>query len=223
MSNGGALRKALDNVKNTTASASRSQILKRRLESLRQEPEQRLLEIAQSSDAESRDGDNRDAMVERLQKALQTASTIAQGHENKAVAKCLAIAAKIELKDRRDDARALQEQVPSRYLPLPGPCPCRSDARRFTSSPAIFLQACKRRRPAPVLDMTGDGEEEQELLEDAAKATGDIAIVLRRLVCRWAAGEVLGIIGVLASGIYAHAALAHQDEDAAAKQRCSQC
>ena len=71
--------------------------------------------------------------------------------------------------------------------------------------------------------MTGDGEEEQELLEDAAKATGDIAIVLRRLVCRWAAGEVLGIIGVLASGIYAYAALASQDEDAAAKQRCSQC
>ena len=118
MSNGGALRKALDNVmhNNTTASASRSQILKRRLESLRQEPEQRLLEIAQSSDAESRDGDNRDAMVERLQKAIQTASTVAQGHENKAVAKCLAIAAKIELKDRRDASRAQQEQVPSPSL-----------------------------------------------------------------------------------------------------------
>ena len=139
MSNGGALRKALDNVKNTTASASRSQILKRRLESLRQEPEQRLLEIAQSSDAESRDGDNRDAMVERLQKAIQTASTVAQGHENKAVAKCLAIAAKIELKDRRDASRAQQEQVPSPPWAMPMQI-LRTELHQFTTHLSAGLQ-----------------------------------------------------------------------------------
>ena len=117
MSNGGALRHALDNVNNTSDRGNRSHILRSRLETLRREPEQRLLEIAQSSDREFRDGQDRDVMDERLQKAIQLANNIPQAHEEKAVAKCLAIAAKIELKDRRDAARALQEQVPSRYLP----------------------------------------------------------------------------------------------------------
>ena len=116
MSNGGALRDALEYVNNTTARGNRSQILRSRLENLGHEPEQRLREIAQSSDKDFRDEDNRDAMVERLQKAIHTASTIEQGHEERVVAKCLAIAAKIELKDRRDASRAQQEQVPSLYL-----------------------------------------------------------------------------------------------------------
>ena len=116
MSNGGALRDALDYVNNTSVRGNRSQILRSRLENLRQEPEQRLLEIAQSSDKDSRDGDDREAMVDRLQKAINTASTVLLTHAEKAEAKCLAIAAKIELKDRRDASRAQQEQVPSLYL-----------------------------------------------------------------------------------------------------------
>ena len=113
MSNGGALRHALDNVNNTSDKGNRGQILKSRLETLRHEPEQRLLEVAKSSDKEFRDGDNKDAMAERLQKAIQLANSLPPGHEEKAAAKCLAIAAKIELKDRRDASRAQQEKVPS--------------------------------------------------------------------------------------------------------------
>ena len=43
---------------------------------------------------------------------------------------------------------------------------------------------------------------DEELLEDAAKAADDIAIVVRRLVHGWVARAVFGIIGVPGSGIY---------------------
>ena len=47
----------------------------------------------------------------------------------------------------------------------------------------------------------GIGVVDEELLEDAAKAADDIAIVVRRVVRGWVAGALLGIIDVPACGI----------------------
>ena len=139
MSSGGALEQALDYVKDATVSASRRQILKSRLESLRHEPALRLLEIAQSIDNGYSDGDDRDSMYERLQRAIRTANALLKQHAGKAVAKCLAIAAKIELKDRRDASRAQQEQVPSPPWAMPMQI-LRTELHQFTTHLSAGLQ-----------------------------------------------------------------------------------
>ena len=63
----------------------------------------------------------------------------------------------------------------------------------------------------------GTGVVDEELLEDAAKAAGDITIVVRRLVHGWTAGVVLGILVCQRVALtLMMCGLASQDEGAAA-------